>query len=215
MIALLVVTAALLAGYVWGTRRNRRLLKTITDILIERVRPTETEFTNIGGLIGCSATLIPPAAGPFESVEATLTLLPRHAWLYYPFSRAVMKHDRLFIALALKAEAAAGLEEGHLIELRHSRTSAGCIRNAAELDLEPLDWGGVPFRLYFASAGVRGHLRDLVRRLNAPGVLRHAALVPEHDRVFFFLRADPARLDECLAVLLEWAAGPADGGRGA
>ena len=47
-------------------------------------------FTNIGGYVGCHANLYPGGQSSVARVDVTLTLLPRHSWLYMPLSYIIM-----------------------------------------------------------------------------------------------------------------------------
>lgn len=89
-------------GVYWGIRHNRRILFSVFNSLIAVVKPDEQTFTNIGGYVGCHANLYPREESPVVQVDATLTLLPRHAWLYMPVSILIMRYDRLFVTVHVK-----------------------------------------------------------------------------------------------------------------
>ena len=101
---LLVAVAALLAlGYVLGRRRNLALVTQVARDLEEALEPKDKTYTWIGGLIGFKASY-ELASEDWESVEATLVLLPRHAPLFLPFSYLLFRGDRLFLLGRLRGE---------------------------------------------------------------------------------------------------------------
>jgi len=171
-------------GYFWGKRINRRLFQSAFNDLVEVVQPVDQTFTNIGGLIGYHANLIPPKRSPAERVDATITFLPRHSWLWMPFSKLIRKYDRLFVTIHLRWEPIA---EGHLIEKGYARFRGPKITNEESLRKEAITWGGRDFWLYYGNNAMRDHLARLVRDQEDPGELRHVAIVPDQKKCFVFL----------------------------
>jgi len=90
----------LTVGYLWGRRQNKEISLAVLKDLIDVIRPDDQTFTNIGGAIGYHANLLVKKKGALLSrADATITLLPRHSWLYLPISKIIRKYDRLFITL--------------------------------------------------------------------------------------------------------------------
>ena len=126
-------TLLLTLGYSWGRRRNRGIHLSAFNALVETVQPKDQTFTNIGGLTGYHANLIPKQSAAVNRLDATITLLPRQSWLYFPFSLLTMRFDRLFISLSLTRKAVQGLKEGHLIEQGYASFRAPKIEAAERL----------------------------------------------------------------------------------
>jgi hypothetical protein len=182
---LFIAFSALLSfGYFWGKRHNERLFRTAFQDLVEVVKPVDQTFTNIGGIIGYHAQLTPPKRSPFERIDATITFLPRHSWLWMPISKVLRKYDRLFVTIHLRRNAIA---EGHLIETGYARFRGPKISNEAKLQKEEIAWGSMQFLLYYGSEDMRSRLRQFVEKHGDPGLLRHVALVPEQQKCFLFL----------------------------
>jgi len=99
-----VLSVLLTLGYFYGRRSNRRIYQSAFNDIVDVVKPDDQNFTNIGGAVGFHANLFIKKKGgtPFSRVDATITLLPRHSWLYLPISKLIRKYDRLFITLYLK-----------------------------------------------------------------------------------------------------------------
>ncbi len=200
---LFVAFSFLLAlGYFWGRRKNQAISHSAFEDLIKIFRPQEQKFTNIGGAIGYHANLaIKKKGGWLSRVDATITLLPRHSWLYLPLSKCIRKYDRLFLELYLKNTPE---EECHLIESRYSRFAGTKIRNSAKLQKEEVVWGKYRFYLYSQSAETRTRLLDFTARHPDPGVIRHIAVVPEQKKCFLFMIPAMGKVAENLRPVVNW-----------
>jgi hypothetical protein len=189
------------AGYFWGKRTNDRIFRSAFSDLVAVVKPVDQTFTNIGGLIGYHATLRPPKSAPVERVDATITFLPRQAWLWMPISKLIRKYDRLFITIHLRR---APIAEGHLIEKGYARFRGPKITNAEHLQREELKWGDYDFLLYFGNGAIRQRLRSFVGSHPGPGQVRHIALVPEQQRSFIFMIPKPGTVASALEPIYHW-----------
>jgi len=176
-------------GYFWGRRRNRKICLSAIDDLMKIVNPDDQTFTNIGGAIGYHANLTVKKKKAFlTQVDATITLLPRHSWLYMPISKLTRKYDRLFITLYLKRPPP---EEAHLIENGYNGFKGSKITNAARLNQEDVTWGKLHFSLYYQNMKMRNDLIKFVSDNPDPGTIRHIALVPDQKKSFVFMIPKP------------------------
>lgn len=179
----IVATLLLTYGYFWGRRVNQRIFLDAFNDLVRVVKPKDQTFTNIGGAIGYHANLFLGKKSPIEQVDATITLLPRHAWLYMPISKLIMRYDRLFITFYL-VDRPPG--EGHLIEKGYAAFRAPKITNVARLHKEPVRWGKLDFYLYYDNQKMHNHLKRFLDANPEPGILRHIAVVPDQRKGFVF-----------------------------
>lgn len=199
---LFIALSALLSfGYFWGKRVNERLFRSAFGDLVDVVKPVDQTFTNIGGLVGYHANLVMPKKGVIEAVDATITFLPRHSWLWMPVSKLIRRYDRLFITLHLRQNL---LAEGHLIETGYARFRGPKISNAARLNQERIAWGRLEFLLYHGNNRMRDRLRSFVADHPDPGMLRHIALVPEQKKCFIFLIPRRGQVARDLSPLYQW-----------
>ncbi len=185
---LLIAGSILLSlGYTWGRRRNRKIFFSAFNGLVDAMNPKDQQFTNIGGLSGYHANIVPKNNKTIRRVDATITLLPRQAWLWFPFSRIVRKFDRLYAVFHLSPKVTGLIEEGHILEDRYSKMGGAKIANADNLSREEMNWGGRKFYLYYQSPRVREELMACKDSLGEPGPVRHIALVPEQERMWLFM----------------------------
>jgi hypothetical protein len=189
-------------GYFWGRRSNKRIYRSAFSDLVDIVKPDDRNFTNIGGAIGFHANLFIKKKGTLCSrVDATITLLPRHSWLYLPISKLLRKYDRLFITLYLKKPP---WEEAHLIESKYSKFMGSKIENAHLMHHEAVKWEDLDFHLYYHSQKMRDKLRSFMKTNPAPGVIRHIALVPEQKKGFVFMIPKQEQVARYFAPIYHW-----------
>ncbi|MFC1813973.1 hypothetical protein ACFL03_14910 [Thermodesulfobacteriota bacterium] len=189
-------------GYFWGRRSNRRIVLSAFNDLVAVVRPDDQTFTNIGGVIGFHANLFVKKKGtPLSRVDATVTLLPRHSWMYLPVSKLIRKYDRLFITVYLKKPIP---EEAHLIETGYSKFMGSKIENAQRLNLETIQWANLDFHLYYGSLEMRDKMRSFIQKNPDPGIVRHIALVPEQKKGFIFMIPKQDQVARYFAPIYQW-----------
>jgi hypothetical protein len=177
-------TAMLSLGYLWGRRTNKRVFLSAFNALVDIVGPDDQTFTNIGGLVGYHANLLIRRKSLISRVDATITLLPRHSLLYLPFSKLIMRHDRLFVSIHLKS-ALPG--EAHLIEAGYAGFRGPKIQNAKRLTRREVRWGNYDFLLYYERVTMHDRLTEYMQAHPDPGVVRHIALVPDQRKCFVFM----------------------------
>jgi hypothetical protein len=189
------------AAFFWGRRRNKRIFLSTFNDLVDVVHPDDQTFTNIGGVVGYHANLITNKKSPFAKVDATITLLPRHSLLYMPISRMIMKFDRLFITLHMRARLPG---EGHLIEKKYAGFRGPKITNEHILEKTEIQWGENRFFLYYEKVNIRDRLMAYVNRNPEPGMIRHIALVPGQRKCFLFMIPKTGAVKDAFAPVYRW-----------
>lgn len=201
---LLVAFSALLTlGFFWGRKKNRKIYNDAFQALVDTVKPDDQTFTSIGGVVGYHANLLVKRKGPVSRVDATITLLPRQSWLYFPVSKLIRRWDRLFITLYLKQ---APPEEGHLIETKYAAFRGPKITSANRLNREDVRWGGRSFHLYSQGAHIRDALVGFMQKNMDPAIIRHIAVVPERRLCFIFMIPGRRETGRCFASFHQWVA---------
>jgi len=189
-------------GYFWGRRHNREIFLSAFNDLMAVFHPDDQTFTNIGGAIGYHANLFIRKKGAFLSrVDATITMLPRHSWLYLPISMLIRKYDRLFVELYVKNKPR---EECHLIEAHYSRFAGAKIAGAGRLNKETVTWGAYTFYLYYETIETHTRLMDFIDRNPEPGIIRHIAIVPDQKKCFIFMIPRKGQVAQYLSPVYRW-----------
>ncbi|MDA3947817.1 MAG: hypothetical protein PF508_01210 [Spirochaeta sp.] len=201
----IAATILLSLGYMWGRRRNRRITYSAFDAISGILKPKDQTFTTIGGLTGYHANFIPHKNRSIKQVDATMTLLPRQSWLWYPFSLFLRRFDRLFLSFHLGKKATGSLREGHLIEKKYSTFAGARIENADSLHKETITWGKRTFFLYYKDDAVKREMERCQQMVGTdPGPLRHVALVPSQNRLFVFLIPVLGTVEHVVGQVYRW-----------
>jgi len=189
-------------GYFWGRRQNKKIFLSAFNDIVDVVKPDDQTFTNIGGIIGYHANFLVKRKGPVSRIDATITLLPRHSWLYFPVSKLLMmKYDRLFITLYLKHNP---LGEGHLIESKFAGFRGPKITNEQRLTKETIKWGTRNFYLYYSNLKVRDRFIKFMELNPEPAIIRHIAIVPDQKKGFVFMIPHRTKVAQYFAPIYQW-----------
>lgn len=188
-------------GYFWGRRQNKRVFLAAFNDLVDVVKPDDQTFTNIGGVVGYHANLFIKKRGPISQIDATITLLPRHSWLYMPISKLIMKYDRLFITFYMRHRPPA---EAHLIEAKYASFRGPKITNVHRFDREEITWGAYDFYLYYERAEMHDHFMKFIDNNPDPGLVRHIAIVPGQRKCFIFMIPQKGQVKKDLAPIYQW-----------
>ncbi|MEJ2039269.1 MAG: hypothetical protein P8X55_10080 [Desulfosarcinaceae bacterium] len=171
------------------------------NALVYIVRPDDRTFTNIGGLVGYHANLLIKRKSPIQRVDATITLLPRHSLLYLPFSKLIMRYDRLFVSIHLKPRLPG---EAHLNEAGYAGFRGPKIQNADRLTRREVRWRSHDFLLYYEQAVMGDRLTKFIQAHPDPGIVRHIALVPDQRKCFAFMIPRKDRVGTDFAPVYQW-----------
>lgn len=194
-------------AYFRGRRKNKKIYLSAFTGIRDIIKPSDEEYTNIGGLTGYHARFAMKGNSRFKLVEATVTLLPRQSILYYPVSRLLMKFDRLFISFTLKKNIPPTITEAHLIEKKFSTFKTLKIRNPDAFTIETVQWGNRDFLLYYSDTKGKTCFNNLLAETPDPGGVRHLAVVPEHNRLFVFMIPAYGKTAQWFASVYPWIKG--------
>jgi hypothetical protein len=183
-------------GFSRGKKENKRIFLSAFNDLVDVIKPDDQTFTNIGGLVGYHANLSFKGKSPVSEIDATITLLPRHAWLYMPISKLITKYDKLFITLYMRHDPPG---EGHLIESKYSCLRGSEITNAHRLYREEIKWGEYNFYMYYEMAKMHEFLLEFINNNLGPGIIRHIAIIPKQRKGFIFMIPQKGQVAKYLA----------------
>lgn len=184
LLAVLLLGALIAFGYSRGKRNNRSIYLSAFRDLEKLFRPDDRTYTNIGGLVGHHANFRFDRREPFFEIDATITLLPRHAPLYLPISKMTMKNDRLYVTLYMRYPPPC---EGHLIEKGHAASRGAAITHENRLDREEVRWGELVFYLYYERMKMRELFLAFMRDNPDPRTIRHIAVTADERRAYIYL----------------------------
>lgn len=197
---LVLFTAAILATYLRGRRINLAMARRMAAVVEGALRPTDKEYTWIGGLTGFKAVLT--LEGGLEA-RVTLVMKPRQSLIYLPISMLIFGGDRLFVVFR---ELGSLPDECHALSVRYKRIPRAWLPSAGDFSLvRREEHGGQAYTLFARSDGALEALRELLGRLSFPGML-HAALLADSGTAYFALDPGASGLDAFLSAAADFAA---------
>lgn len=194
LIAIIVLAIAASAQYFLGTRKNRFLTSRMSGALEELLKPSNTNYVNIGGSIGYNFAY--SLTGDWTKAKGTMTLNARHSLLYLPFSLLLGVRDRFFMNIFTKRKLRG---EAHLVEASYLRRAN--IDGVDSMDRLEAEAGGKRFVMLWRGADLSGELKAVLESLGQPERLRHFCAYPETKTFFVHLRPKEGNIrDDVSAV---------------
>lgn len=201
LMLIFALSAFIALGFSRGKNKNKRIYLSAFHDLTEVFKPDDQTFTNIGGYVGHHATFCFQERECVCEIDATITLLPRHAPLYMPISKLIMRNDKLFVSLYMRY---APPGEGHLIETEYARFRGPKITNAYRMSREKIQWGNYSFYLYYESIKLHDLFMKLTESHSDPGVVRHIAINHDQRKAFIFMIPQEGHVAKSLSPVYQW-----------
>jgi len=187
---ILLLSAIAMYQFFQGRKLNLMMMSRVSKDLENALKPADKEYTWLGGYVGFRANY----SLEHGEVEATLTLLPRHALLYFPISLIVNRSDRLYLVFRGRI----ALEEIHIFGKRRMLRRSER-RELKGLKLEEMDG--------FEFSGDSTEAAELIERLSLDSrTLFH--LYAKEDHLFILMDPKGSASLEGVLSLLPYRASP-------
>jgi hypothetical protein len=173
--------------YYRGRKKNRWISGWISRETEDVLKPTDTNYTNFGGVIGYN--FVYAMRKPFREAKGTFTLMPRHSLFFLPISLLITRHDKYYLQLYVEGKLAG---EGHIVTRSYLAKARRVITGVENFEQEEADCQGRRFVLLYKGKGMDAKLRQFLFNLEHPELLIHFCCYAENSN--FFLFAKPARL---------------------
>lgn len=122
-------------------------------------------------------------------------------WPYLPIALLIDKYDSLLMALHFKEKLR---DEGHIIEADYAKLRKAKIANVDQLNKALIKWGKHDYNIYYRSKKTYDRLKELIDRIDDPGVIRHIALIPGQKKCFIFMIPRKGQVAKDLAPVYQW-----------
>lgn len=195
LVALVVLAIAATAQYYLGTKKNRFISSRISRELEEVLKPSSTNYVNIGGSIGYNFAFA--LSGTWSKAKGTMTLNARHSLLYLPFSLLLGVRDRFFMNVFTKKRLRG---EAHLVDSSYLRRAN--IDGLESMSRAEAEAGGRRFTLLWRGVDLSAELRGVLDSLAEPARLRHFCSYPETKTFFIHLRPKEGCVRDDLAAVM-------------
>lgn len=201
---LIVFALLVTASYFIGRRRNLLLMSTYARDIEGALRPTDKEYSWIGGYIGFRADYR-TGQKDVKRVKATLQLLPRMSLLYFPIAKVTMRHDKLYFIVETSGSIAG---EAHLIQKGHYRLIPPGIEHPERFRRKELRLGDRDFELLDRDGRGEGRLLPFARKLDVDTrKIKHLSFTSSTNVAYAFVEPAPGVVRAVLPEMLRFAAG--------
>ncbi len=186
-VVLLLSSAVLIITYQLGNKKNLRMMKELSLMLERALRPSDKEYTLLGGVLGFSATY---KIKGFRDVKASLFLLPRQSLLYLPIAILRTGYDSLEILFYLNKPVN---EEAHVVRPTKLSHWMPKIKRKDELQGKEMVLQGEKFELLFDKKGKAVSMAKRLAEVLAPCGSTHIAITPANSVVYLRFKASADR----------------------
>ncbi|PKL26494.1 MAG: hypothetical protein CVV47_00760 [Spirochaetae bacterium HGW-Spirochaetae-3] len=206
LVALVLLAVAATAQYYIGTKKNRVITSNMSRDLEALLKPTNTNYVNIGGTIGYNFAYA--LSGDWTKAKGTFTVNARHSLLYFPLSRLMGIRDRFFINLFTKKKL---LGEAHIVNANFLRKAN--IDGVESMQRRGAEAGGKRFVLLWRDKDLSAEMERMLLSLAEPSRLRHFCSFPETKTFFVHSLPKDGMIKDDMAAILRQLPAFIDGGK--
>jgi uncharacterized FlaG/YvyC family protein len=180
-IVIIAMLAVLVTLQYWhGRRINLGIIRGISAELENILKPTDKEYTWIGGFVGIIAKY-KIKDKKFNEIEATISLLPRHSLLYFPFSLLIGRRDRVYLLIRSKEI---------INSILHIKTGKG-IKKSSEtetIENKRIKVNNQEINYWTNNEALVLKIADIIKTLNDPDGMIHFAINREENAYYVKLK---------------------------
>lgn len=176
-----IIILALLAGLVslqyWrGRKINLSIIRRLANELERILQPVEKEYIWIGGYVGVIAEY-ELKKKEFSGVKATISLLPRHSFLYFPFSLLIGRRDRVYLLIKSGQKLTSRV---HLKPGKRARKPA----QVEDLEHDTVQIGRTVLKRWYDDLDAAEELTGVIKGLADPSGVKHIAVNKEENAYY-------------------------------
>ncbi|WP_175058880.1 hypothetical protein [Thermococcus sp. 2319x1] len=175
--------------------KGRKLNLTIMDYYLRTiegvVKPKDKDYVWIGGYVGFRA-FYKVNEGNIDKFEYTLTLLPRQSILYFPISKLINRHDKIYFVVKPYA---AIRREAHLIQKGYYRLKPK-IEDEELLQREIVEVNGKQYEALFEKRRDVEMLKEFLQGFSKVENVKHISLTPKTNVLYVFMKPEIETIEQ-------------------
>lgn len=182
ILPLLLLAIYAIINYFRGMKKNKWISGFIASETESILKPKDTEYVNIGGLIGYNFTYT--LHEPFSTAKGTFALIPRQSAFYMPLVLLLGGKDRYYLTV-FTAKKLAG--EGHIIEERYFRKISQTITGIESLRQERIQKGKRFYVILWDAPKLQERLHKVLDEAEELHLLRHFCVYRDNSNFYIFM----------------------------
>jgi hypothetical protein len=191
LLAIMVLGAIAAVQFFKGRKLNLMMMQHYLKAIEDVVKPKDKDYIWIGGYVGFRA-FYKIREGNIDKFEYTLTLLPRQSILYFPISKIINRHDKLYIVVRPYSQIK---REIHLIQKGYYRFKPK-IENEPLLQKDIIEVNGKQYEALFEKRRDIELLRQFLQGFSNPLNVKHISLTPKTNVLYIFMKPEPETIEE-------------------
>ncbi|NJE26102.1 hypothetical protein E3E22_05605 [Thermococcus sp. MV5] len=192
MLLLIMVLGAVAAlQFYKGRRLNLSIMEYYLRTIESIVKPKDKEYVWIGGYVGFRAFYKVNEAN-LDKFEYTLTLLPRQSILYFPVSKIINRHDKIYFVIKPYTTIR---REVHLIQKGYYRFKPK-IEDEELLQREVIEVNGKQYEVLFEKRRDVELLRDFIQGFSKAENVKHISLTPKTNVLYVFMKPEIETIEQ-------------------
>ena len=168
-----------------GRKLNLTIMNYHLRTIEKVVKPKDKDYVWIGGYVGFRA-FYKVNEGNIDKFEYTLTLLPRQSILYFPISKLINRHDKIYFVVKPYTTIR---REAHLIQKGYYRFRPK-IEDEELLQREVIEVNGKQYEVLFEKRRDVELLRDFIQGFSKAENIKHISLTPKTNVLYVFMKPE-------------------------
>ncbi|WP_456321679.1 hypothetical protein [Palaeococcus sp. (in: euryarchaeotes)] len=185
LLALMILAGVATLQFYKGRKLNLAMMQHYLRSIEEVVKPKDKNYIWVGGYVGFRA-YYKINEGNIENFDYTLTLLPRQSILYFPVSKLINRHDKIYFVVHPHSKIK---REAHLIQKGYYRMKPK-IENEELMQKEIVEVDGVKYEALFEKRRDVELLREFLQGFSRIKDVKHISLTPKTNVLYVFMKPD-------------------------
>jgi len=186
--------------------KGRKLNLTIMDYYLRTiekvVKPKDRDYVWIGGYVGFRA-FYKVNEGNIDKFEYTLTLLPRQSILYFPISKLINRHDKIYFVVKPYTRIK---HEAHLIQKGYYRFRPK-IEDEELLQREIIEANGRQYEALFEKRRDIEMLKEFLQGFSKIENVKHISLTPKTNVLYVFMKPEIETIEQDVRHIVRFVNG--------
>ncbi|HIH72894.1 MAG: hypothetical protein PWP49_1318 [Thermococcaceae archaeon] len=182
---IMVLGAAATLQFYKGRKLNLGIMDYYLRTIEKVVKPKDKNYVWLGGYVGFRA-FYKVNEGNIDKFEYTLTLLPRQSIFYFPISKLINRHDKIYFVIKPYATIK---REAHLIQKGYYRFRPN-IEDEELLQREIVEVNGIQYEALFEKKRDVELLKEFLQGFSKVENVKHVSLTPKTNVLYVFMKPE-------------------------
>ncbi|AIF69167.1 membrane protein [Palaeococcus pacificus DY20341] len=191
LLALMILAGIATFQFYKGRKLNLAIMQHYLRSIEDVVNPKDKEYIWVGGYVGFRA-YYKVMENNIDKFEYTLTLLPRQSILYFPISKLINRHDKIYFVIHPYSKIK---REAHLIQKGYYRIKPK-IEDEEMLQKEIIEVNGKKYEALFEKRRDVELLREFLQGFSKLENVKHISMTPKTNVLYVFMKPELETIED-------------------